>query len=224
MPELNASIRDIPMPSRMARRPISNKGFPVPFFVTARDRATGEWDFRFVHPRTTLHCHTKRLCWLCGEPIERFRPFAFVIGPMCSINRVSSEPPSHRDCALYGIKACPFLSRPAMRRNDADLTETQKGTQITDAPGVAISHNPGVSLLWITKKYEAEPSSRGFLFYLGEPLELHWFKEGRTATRAEIDAAIEKGLPYLRAAAAAEDALPDLEQQIARALPLLPAA
>jgi hypothetical protein len=38
----------------------------------------------------------------------------------------------------------------------------------------------------------------------------------------EIDAAIEKGLPYLQKAAAAENALPDLEKQIARAMPLLP--
>jgi hypothetical protein len=222
--ELNASIRDIPMPSRMARRPVSSKGFPVPYFVTARNRETGEWDFRFVNPRTTMQCHTKRLCWLCGEPIERFRPFAFVIGPMCSINRVSSEPPSHVDCAAYAVRACPFLARPSMRRNDADLSESQKGLQIIDAPGIAISHNPGVTLIWTTKQYRVEPEGGGFLFFLGEPINLQWFKEGRTATRAEIDAAIEKGLPYLRAAAAAENALPDLERQIARAQPLLPAA
>lgn len=221
--ELNASIRDIPLPPRMSRRPISNKGFPVPFFVTARDK-DGNWDFRFVNPRTTEYCHNKRLCWLCGEPLERFRPFCFTIGPMCSINRVSSEPPAHIDCAAYAVKACPFLARPAMRRNDADLTEAQKGAMIADAPGIAVAHNPGVILMWITKKYRIERDGGGYLFFIGEPSELRWFKEGRTATRPEIDAAIAKGLPYLRAAAAAEDALPDLERQIARALPLLPAA
>lgn len=221
---LNASIRNIPLPSRMARRPVSSKGFPVPYFVTARNRATGEWDFRFVDPKMTMRCHNKRLCWLCGEPLERFRPFAFTIGPMCSINRVSSEPPSHIDCANYAVRACPFLSRPAMKRNEADLTASQKGQMIEDAPGIAIAHNPGVTLIWTTKKYQIERDGGGFLFFIGEPLDLRWFKEGRTATRAEIDAAIEKGLPYLIAAASAENALPELDEQIARAKTLLPAA
>lgn len=219
--ELNASIRDIPLPPRMSRRPISNKGFPVPFFVTARDR-DGNWDFRFVNPRTTEYCHNKRLCWLCGEPLERFRPFCFTIGPMCCINRVSSEPPAHIDCSVYANRACPFLTKPAMRRNDADLTEDQKGAIITNAAGIALAHNPGVSLMWITKKYEIEPNGGGYLFSLGEPIELRWFALGRTATPVEIVAAIRKGLPKLIQVAAAEDALPDLGAQIMRALPLLP--
>jgi hypothetical protein len=215
--ELNASIAHLVMPPRMARRPISDKGFPVPYFVTAKDEA-GNWDFRFVDPKMPLWCARRKVCWLCGEPLGQYT--AFVIGPMCSINRVSSEPPSHRDCAEYAIKACPFLSRPAMRRNDADLTEEQKGLQIKNAPGIAIAHNPGVSLLWITKTYSYEHG----LFFIGEPLEVYWFREGRTATREEVGEAINKGLPYLRAAAAREDAMSELDQQIKRAMPLLPAA
>jgi hypothetical protein len=143
---------------------------------------------------------------------------------MCAINRVSSEPPSHRECAEYGILACPFLSKPAAKRNDADLTDKQKGAMIEDAPGIAIAHNPGVSLLWITRGYRVESSGRGTLFYLGQPTETKWFKERRTATRAEIDEAIDKGLPYLRSIAAQEGALADLQKQIDRAMPLLPAA
>jgi hypothetical protein len=217
--ELNASIRDIVMPPRMARRPISDKGFPVPYFVTAKDPA-GNWDFRFVDPMMPRHCMRRKVCWLCGEALGQY--LAFVIGPMCSINRVSSEPPSHRDCAEYAIKACPFLSRPNMKRNDADLTEQQKGLQIERAPGIAVSHNPGVTLLWITKRYEYDNG----LFFIGEPLELYWYKERRPATRAEIGEAINKGLPYLRQVAAMEgkEAEADLNKQIARAMPLLPAA
>jgi hypothetical protein len=217
----NASIRDIPMPPRMARRPVSDKGFPVPYFVTRRD-GQGNWDFRFVDPRTVFDCHRKRLCWLCGEPLGQY--LAFVIGPMCAINRVSSEPPSHRECAEYGILACPFLSKPAAKRNDADLTEQQKGAMIEDAPGIAIAHNPGVILLWITKRYRVENSGRGVLFFIGKPTATRWFKERRTATRAEVDAAIDKGLPYLRSVAAMEDGLAELQKQIDRAMPLLPAA
>src|SRR5437879_3421217 len=120
MPELNASIRDIPIPPRMARRPISAKGFPVPYFVTHKDEA-GEWDFRQISGQTILACFQRRLCWLCGEPLGQY--LAFTIGPMCSINRVSSEPPAHRECAEYGVRACPFLSKPRMRRNREGLPD-----------------------------------------------------------------------------------------------------
>jgi hypothetical protein len=217
---LNASIRNIPIPPRMARRPVSNKGFPVPHFVTAKDD-DGNWDFRFVDARMIFGCHRRKVCWLCGEPLGQY--LAFVIGPMCAINRVSSEPPSHRDCAEYAVKACPFLTRPAMRRNDADLSEEQKGLQIKQAPGIAISHNPGATLLWITKSYKVERSGNGLLFFIGEPREHFWFKEGRTATRDEVMAAIEKGLPYLRSVAAMEHGGTEaLEESISRAMPLLP--
>ena len=153
-------------------------------------------------------------CWLCGERLGRF--YAFAIGPMCSINRVSSEPPSHRACAGYAVLACPFLSKPAMRRN---LAAAHDPTGMS-VPGIMVQHNPGATLIWVTKSYRI----RGGLFYLGEPIEAAWFAEGRTATRAEIDAAIAKGLPLLRSAAALQgpDAIEQMERQLRRVQPLLP--
>lgn len=219
MSELNAAIRDIPIPARMARRPVSAKGFPVPYFVTTKDEA-GEWDFRRVESAPIVACIKRKLCWLCGEPLGQY--VAFVIGPMCAVNRVSSEPPSHRDCAEYAIKACPFLSRPNMRRNDADLSEGEKNRAIG---GFAITHNPGVSLLWITKSYKPFGDGRGgLLIQIGPPLETYWYKERRQATRGEIDAAFDKGLPFLRQMAAMEgrEAIQDLDTQIKQAMPLLP--
>jgi hypothetical protein len=112
MPDLNASIRDIPIPPRMAKRPISDRGFPVPWFVA---KINGIWDFRAIEPGRIARAYNKNLCWLCGEPLGKF--VAFVIGPMCSINRISSEPPSHRDCAEYAVRACPFLTQPRAARS-----------------------------------------------------------------------------------------------------------
>lgn len=207
--ELNAAIRDIPMPERIARLPVSERGFPVPWFVSM---INGKWDFVNIDPRKPMYAFRRNICYVCGDQLGRYK--AFVIGPMCSINRVSAEPPVHKECAEYTVRACPFLSKPNMQRN----AKAAMGDGST-VPGVMIQHNPGVNLIWVTKSYHVEQG----LFFLGEPHALAWFREGRTATRAEIDAAIEKGLPYLRKAAAAENALPDLERQIARAMPLLPA-
>lgn len=218
MSELNASIRDIPIPARMKRRPISNKGFPVPYFVTVKD-AEGNYDFRAVDIQPLVNCHNKKLCWLCGEPLGQYK--CFVIGPMCAFNRISSEPPSHRDCAEYAVQACPFLSKPNARRNEVGMPERAKDNWVG---GIGIKHNPEVTLLWITKSYRLErDGAGGILFAIGDPVELAFYKERRKATRAEIDAAIAKGLPYLYEVAASENAVSELEQFIKRGMSLLPA-
>ena len=213
--KLNASIKDIPLPARLARRPVNERGFPVPWFVSL---INGKWDFVNLDPRKIGEAYRRNICWLCGEPLGQFK--TFVIGPMCSINRVSSEPPSHRECAEYAVRACPFLARPNTKRNEK--AHLGKGE---DIPGIAIEHNPGAVLIWITKSYKPISARGGTLFQIGPPVETLWFAEGRTATRAEILAAIDKGLPFLRKAAASEgfEAEADLEGYIARAMKLIPA-
>src|SRR5258708_1702005 len=116
MTELNASIKDIPIPSRMLHRPVSKTGFPVPWFVA---KIGDEYDFRVISPGAIAMAHNLKRCWLCGAPLGQFR--VFTIGPMCTVNRVSAEPPSHLDCAEYAARACPFLSKPNMRRNAKNL-------------------------------------------------------------------------------------------------------
>ena len=210
---LNAAIRDIPRPPRLIRRPVNERGFPVPWFVSF---INGKWDFVNLDPRKIGEAYNRKICWLCGEPLGQYK--AFVIGPMCSVNRVSSEPPAHADCAEYAVKACPFLARPNAKRNE----KAALGNGET-VPGIMIQHNPEASLIWITKTFRPERAGDGVLFALGEPGSVSWWAEGRKATRAEIDAAIAKGLPYLRKVAAAEGAMPDLDREIERAKKLLPA-
>jgi hypothetical protein len=216
MPELNASIRDIPIPPRMARRPVNERGFPVPWFVS---HINGKWDFVNLDPRKISEAHRRNICWLCGEPLGKFK--AFVIGPMCSINRVSSEPPSHRECAEYAVRACPFLARPNMRRNE----KAHLAPSMDNVPGIAIEHNPGATLIWLTKSYRPINTPKGALFQIGDPVETLWFTEARPATREEILAAIDKGLPYLRKAATDEGngAEAELDRYISEAMKLLPA-
>jgi hypothetical protein len=211
---LNASIRDIPLPPRLARRPVDERGFPVPWFVSF---IRGKWDFVNLDPRKIGEAYNRKICWLCGEALGVYK--AFVIGPMCSINRVSSEPPAHADCAEYAVRACPFLARPNAKRNAAAALG-----EVEDVAGIMIQHNPGANLIWITKTFKPmrDPNG-GVLFALGEPTSVSWWAEGRKATRAEIDASIEKGLPYLRKVAAADGQMTELDREIERAKKLLPA-
>jgi hypothetical protein len=213
MTELNQSIAHIPIPYHMRNRPISATGFPVPWFVANVDGAP---DFRVVDtPKIGRGFHGD-LCWLCGDKMGKFK--CFVIGPMCAINRTSAELPCHRDCAVYAARACPFLTKPRMRRNTADMPEHQS------PGGIMLERNPGVVLLWITLSYRPFKVDGGSLFAIGDPVRVEFYSQGRHATRAEIIESIDSGMPHLRGLAALEGraALADLDARYHKAMKLLP--
>lgn len=182
----------IETPERVAKLP-THRGFPVPWFVAWVD---GVPDFRIIAPDAPMRAHRGRLCWICGEPMGSW--FAYVAGPMCAVNRTSSEPPSHRDCALYAAKACPFLSRPHAKRREDGMP-----APVTEGPGIRITRNPGVAMVWVGKgKILTKPDAEGrVLWNIGEPAEVIWYAEGRLATREEVEESIDTGLPILRAEA-----------------------
>jgi hypothetical protein len=216
---LNAAIRELALPERIQALPVSDTGFPIPWFVA--DLPDGTRDFRVTDPNKITRAVRMRLCWVCGQPLGKHQ--AFVIGPMCAVNRVSSEPPSHRDCAEYSVRACPFLMQPRMRRNSKDLPEHQKPA------GEMIERNPGVILIWMTQSFRPfrpKENERRYLFRIGPSEHVAWYSQGRTATRAEIQASIDSGMPLLREMAEREGtvSLAALQEQYRAALQLLPAA
>jgi hypothetical protein len=195
--------KDLPfLPERMKKLPIDARGYPVPWFVQWID---GVPDFRITDRRKWGHCIRFNECWLCGEPIGRFK--TFVLGPMCAVNRTTSEPPCHFACAEFAAIACPFLILPKAKRRDANLPEHKQ------MPGVTLARNPGATCLWTTRDYrlfsvdDRAPSARtGQLLRVGDPEGVIWFAEGRAATRGEVWGSIESGLPFLEAAALEQDA------------------
>lgn len=185
-------------PLRMRSLPLNDKGYPVPWFVEWID---GKPEFRIMDGDKWARAVKHRLCWLCGEAMGRH--MTFVAGPMCGVNRTSSEPPSHRDCAVYAATACPFLTLPKALRRDAGLPEGTKtlGAKTTESNivgGVAITRNPGVAMLWTTGDYKVYRVNNGMLIQMGEPSSVKWFAEGRAATRDEVDESIRTGLPFLQ--------------------------
>lgn len=203
-----------PLPERFKKLPVDERGYPVPFFVKWLD---GKPDFRIADAHKVKLCIIQRLCWVCGEPLRG--PKTFAIGPMCSINRISSEPPSHLECAEWSVKGCPFLSKPNMKRREDELTERSK----QNVAGIMIERNPGVTLLWTTQNYRRiSDGGKGMLFEVGEPMALSWWSEGRTATRAEIMDSIQTGLPLLAKLCQTEADNQELTRRLARALNLLP--
>jgi hypothetical protein len=207
--------RSVPLPPKLASRPKDERGYVVPFFVAWFD---GKPDFRIIDPAAMTACVRKQLCWLCGQPLGR--NMVFPIGPMCSINRITSEPPSHRDCALYAVRVCPFLTIPRMHYQDHNKPEGAE-----PPGGVLLEHNPGVTCLWHTRSYRPvrvprqKSSKEGVLFSLGEAIHVEWYARGRTATHDEILASIAKGLPKLLELAEeeGEEAMVELVRSVQRA-------
>lgn len=202
--------RDLPpMPGRIAKLPHDSRGFPVPWFVAWEN---GVPDFRVIGSGKIASAHNRKLCWVCGERLGKF--LCFPIGPMCSINRTIAEPPSHYECAAWSARACPFLSRPRMRRNEKGLPE--------DAmlpAGDMIRRNPGVICLWVTRSYRPFRVDNGVLFRIGPPERVEWVAEGRQATRDEVEQSVVTGIPLLLEPAAAEgpEAVAALQQMIVEA-------
>ncbi len=191
---MTTPLETVPMPARIAALPVDPvRKFPVPWFVEWVD---GKPEFRAADSRKLVKAVEEKRCWVCGDPLTRF--MTFVVGPMCGLNRTSSEPPSHTECARYSAMVCPFLTRPHMERREGGLEEL--GAE--SSAGHMIRRNPGVTLLWTTRSYNLFSDGRGgTLFRLGDHVSLEWYREGRAATREEVAESVRTGLPVLEALA-----------------------
>lgn len=201
-----------PLPATMRRLPVDHRGYPVPWFVAWID---GKPDFRVIDAAKFQPALQDRLCWLCGQKMGTH--FAFVIGPMCGITRTISEPPSHVDCAMFSAQACPFLALPKAKRRESNMPD-----RCTDAPGVGLKRNPGAVAVWVTDSYRPfKAPDGGRLFEIGKPKKVHWYAEGRSASRAEIMASVESGIPLLQVP---KHEQAEFDRRFQKFLKLLPAA
>jgi hypothetical protein len=199
MMEERVSTQVEPLDQRIAKLPVDEKWhLPVPWFVSWID---GKPDFRVADGKKWMRAAMEELCWICGERLGKYQVFA--IGPMCSINRVSADPPMHASCARYAVHTCPFMLTPKVKRRETDRPEGLEAIG-----GNMIERNPGVTLLWTAERGKfsvINDGAKGFLFRLwGDPVQTAWYKEGRAATRSEVEASIESGLPILSKMAAEE--------------------
>jgi hypothetical protein len=203
----------------MKNLPVDDRGYPIPYFAAFID---GKPDFRVMDGDKFVKCWREQRCWLCGEYLPTI--VAAVIGPMCTISRTTAEPFSHLECAEFAVRVCPFLTLPKAHRRDALLPGPDV---VQDAAGISIDRNPRASAVWITTISRVTPfrdGNGGILFNVGEPLEVHWYYEGRKATRAEVEESIRTGIGALESMAEEDgpDAVAELAQMRKAAEKFLP--
>jgi hypothetical protein len=195
----------------MQRLPIDPRGFPVPWF-TPWSEEEKRWRFDAAEIYNVGVALRDKRCWICGGGLHKNG--AFVIGPMCAVNRTTSEPASHSECAGFAVRACPFLVKPRMRRTPMEDKRPPAG--------IMLERNPGVSLLWVTQRWQPwKPTGGGILIHLGEPIRVEAWAEGRTATAEETLASVVSGLPSLFALAEGEEEYAELKERTLMAWKLL---
>lgn len=188
MAETSIAIRPglAELPRFMKDLPVDARGYPVPWFV---EWVNGEPEFRAMS-RQKLHAAiTGHLCWVCGR--KMFGEMVFVVGPMCTVTRISGEAPCHRECAVFSALSCPFLSKPQMTRRTNEL------------PAVAVMNdghnprNPGATALWFTRRFDLIQNGRSVLFRMGRAFRVDWYAKGHRASREEASEALEAGIEVL---------------------------
>ena len=206
------------LPARMKLLPVDQVGHPVPWFVAWPGGAP---DFRVVAGGKLRQAVRCGLCWVCGHGFAGGEERAWLLGPMCLINHVAPEPPSHVECATWSARNCPFLATPNMTRRERHMP----GGTVSPA-GIMLRRNPGVALVAVTgyREWREERGPDGILFRFTGPRRALWYAEGRAATRAEVLASIGSGLPLLREVAEKDgpDAVAELDRMHAAALAFLP--
>jgi hypothetical protein len=190
------------------------RGYPVPWFVAM---VNGEYHFPTADAEKMREALKKHLCWVCGQPLGSY--LSFVVGPMAVVNRHTSEPPAHHECAVFSARACPFLARPHMKRQK----EHAEGS--TPPSGIFVERNPGAAAVWTTKNFWLRMMPNGApLFRMGEPTGVLWFAEGHPATREQAQEALAGSLPFLHDVAKPEgdEAMKELDALYTKALGMLP--
>lgn len=103
------NLADVPMPVRIARLARDARGYPIPYAVMYRSDGTP--DFRAIDPEKWMRAARHRRCGICGDVLGAH--LAFVGGPRSIENRLFTDLPMHRDCAIYALQVCPFLAAPS---------------------------------------------------------------------------------------------------------------
>jgi len=190
------------LPDSIKALPRDKRGYPVPYFAS---EINGEADFVHADPAKFRAALKENRCWICGGHLGKLK--TFVLGPMCCITRTTSEPPCHRECAEFAVKACPFLTKPLAKRDE---------NEGVNPGGIMIKRNPGVAALWGTMSYTVFHAN-GILFEVGDPVALTFWRESRPATREEVQDSITSGSPALAEMAVAEgpEAVTELMRTVA---------
>lgn len=114
------SWKDIPIPSRLAKRPTDKRGFPVPAIALVDSDGRPHFTITDEVERQAVIVYSQ--CALCGQRLGELR--WFVGGPMSAFHETGAylDPAMHGECLKYAMQVCPYLAMPRYTKLIGDKT------------------------------------------------------------------------------------------------------
>ena len=163
-----------PIPDHLAKRPRDHRGFPIPFVAAW---ANGKPDFRVVDDKPATECVRKALCALCGGFMPRGDRW-FVSGPISHNNRLFLDPAMHKDCAVFALQTCPYLSMPKAHHSNLEKRPLAPGHGVVL---IATDKRPEMFYLGRTDGWSRRVVEGQRLIYARPWLEVEQWIDGRRA-------------------------------------------
>lgn len=161
---------DIEIPDKMKALPLDHRGYPIPKFAHIDSEGKPHFDICAddIHVRLVI----PGMCFICGQPLGRHR--FFIGGPISAKSHYFNDGPSHRECAIFSLKACPFLAN----RNFTHMTENTK-KHIPKKINTAVStERPPATALIECRYYRVTSVSGNIVIEAGEYEGIEWFCDG----------------------------------------------
>lgn len=163
------------VPPRLARRLRDLRGMIVPYaqFIDANGNA----DFRVLDDRRVSYCLEHRRCAMCGEPLGRH--LHFVGGPLCAVNGLFYDPPTHKECAEYALQACPHLAR--LKGRFARIPDSIPGAAHIVIGALASDEKQDIFALMHTTDFTFGRDHAGMMLIKAKLpwLDVAWWREGK---------------------------------------------
>lgn len=179
---MSGSRLNTEIPKSLRTRPKDRRGYPIAYIVVqAKD---GTPIFTTNDYAKVQECVRKRLCGLCGKKMKG--GMWFIGGKRCftDYNGAFLDPPSHRECAEYALKVCPYLAAPSYAGRIDD--KLPKGVELPAGLRIVVEDRmsearPAVFGLGHTRDYDSVPASNpGTSYYIARGWEhIEYWARGR---------------------------------------------
>lgn len=171
--------KDLIIPDFLKHLAVDARGYVIPYFVPIID---GKPDFRMLDEKKQILCIKNKLCLICGKRLLKGTMF-FISGPVGVKNRVSTDPPAHRECAEYSLAVCPHLLLQKAQCNERgdQIKDLQSRNPIIQAEKSGEIRNPDKIFLIRSSGYNIFPNPSGtgsLLKYKFDLIEEYQYQNG----------------------------------------------
>jgi hypothetical protein len=157
------------MPARLAARPRTGRGLPIPWTAPLRD---GQPRFGLNNEPLRQQALNERRCGQCGEPLDYW--IAFIGSDFDHDARRFIEPAMHVDCARYATAVCPYLASSRYSPRWADRLGDQGDGSVVVAFSEVVDR-PERMCLYITRSYKVRVKQGVVEAVAAPPKAVEWF-------------------------------------------------